>query len=92
MIRRLPTLAKRFPSRVSAGLPTSLETETNDLAGKVTEKDREIFVEAVEKELEAKVLSVALILTIERIYGKGAQSLPIFGTTAKDSNNPDIRA
>ncbi len=76
---------------ISAGLPTSLENETNDLAQKVTEKDREMFVEAVEKELEAKVLSVALILTIERIYGKGAQSLPIYGTTSKDSNNPDLR-
>lgn len=76
---------------ISGGLPTSLETETNDLAAKVTEKDRETFVAAVEAELNAKVLSVALILAVEKVYGKGAQSLPLFGTTAKDSNNPDIR-
>lgn len=82
---------ERAELAVSEGyLPTSLDNVTTDLATKVSEQDREAFVEAVETEMVAKVRTVALTLVIERAFGKGAVALPHYGTTTKDSNNPDI--
>lgn len=71
-------------------IPTSFVNLTNDLSEKINDQDRAAFAEAVESDLVAKVRTIALFCVIERAYGPGANALPLYGTTAKDSNAPDV--
>ena len=82
---------ERVSVAVSTGdIPTSFTNQTDELSGKISDKDREAFVEAVEMEMTAKARTVALFVVITRAYGEGAASLPRYGSTKETANLYDV--
>ncbi len=84
-------VGERINVAVSTGdIPTSFANQTDELSGKINDKDREAFVEAVEMEMTAKARTVALFAVITRAYGEGAAALPRYGSTKETANLYDV--